>query len=273
MDMNATTYNDDKDDGSANSDGQRKHKYETKDRDKKSKKRHRKSKHSNSHLCTDADVGSTGSSCQYNRNEPKSKKRRHSKKRKHRYSDDDEDSHTRCKKSSKKSHKKQHKSERHTVRTSGSTSDQPQRHHESESFVGNPSITHNVNQSYDKQNVRTNLTADTSSPSSVPHFADTPPETTNHENPERTKQPQPPQSQSRRCMKPMTREQYEQEQSQIRSIYDVESGRVRLIRGTGEIIESIVPKSQHHRINQIATRTDGSTYTRNILHQATRPTR
>ena len=66
-------------------------------------------------------------------------------------------------------------------------------------------------------------------------------------------------------MIPMTRQQFELEQSQIRSVYDPESGRVRLIRGSGEIIESMVRRSQHIAINQIATRSDGQSYTRNVF--------
>ena len=43
-----------------------------------------------------------------------------------------------------------------------------------------------------------------------------------------------------RRMVPMTREQYEAEQSKVREVYDPESGRTRLVRGSGEIIERIV---------------------------------
>ena len=65
----------------------------------------------------------------------------------------------------------------------------------------------------------------------------------------------------------MTREQYQAQQSQIRQVWDEASGRMRLVRGTGEIVESIVSRSQHAAINQQATRGDGSFFAHNI-HQA-----
>jgi len=52
----------------------------------------------------------------------------------------------------------------------------------------------------------------------------------------------------RNAMMPMTREQHEAQQSQIREVYDEESGRYRLVRGTGEIIERIVSRSDHFSI-------------------------
>lgn len=68
-----------------------------------------------------------------------------------------------------------------------------------------------------------------------------------------------------KSMVPMSREQYEAQQSVIREVYDEESGRTRLVRGTGEIIERIVSRSDHERINQQATRGDGSSYSRHIF--------
>jgi hypothetical protein len=71
-------------------------------------------------------------------------------------------------------------------------------------------------------------------------------------------------------MVPMSREQYEAQQSQIREVYDEESGRVRLVRGTGEIIERVVTRDQHLSINQRATRGDGSSFAKNIMNMAMR---
>ena len=68
-----------------------------------------------------------------------------------------------------------------------------------------------------------------------------------------------------RSMVPMSREQYEAEQSVIREVYDEESGRYRLVRGSGEIIERIVSQGEHSRINQTATRGDGASFARNIF--------
>jgi hypothetical protein len=66
-------------------------------------------------------------------------------------------------------------------------------------------------------------------------------------------------------MVPMTREQYEKQQSQVREVFDEESGRYRLVRGSGEIIERIVSRSDHHAINSQATRGDGSSFARHVF--------
>jgi hypothetical protein len=71
-------------------------------------------------------------------------------------------------------------------------------------------------------------------------------------------------------MVPMSREQYEAQQSQIREVYDPESGRYRLVRGTGEIIERIVSRADHAAINQRATQGDGSSFARSIYQAAKR---
>jgi Nuclear RNA-splicing-associated protein len=76
----------------------------------------------------------------------------------------------------------------------------------------------------------------------------------------------------KKSMIPMTREEYEAQQSQIRHVFDAESGRVQLVRGTGEIIESIVSKTQHSYINQLATRSDGHSFTRHVMTNAMHPT-
>ena len=79
-----------------------------------------------------------------------------------------------------------------------------------------------------------------------------------------TTKPPPPRQQ----LIPMTRHEYEEQQAQIRSVYDPESGRVRWVRGSGEIVEAIVSRSQHLATNQMATRTDGRAYTRHVFHSA-----
>lgn len=68
----------------------------------------------------------------------------------------------------------------------------------------------------------------------------------------------------RKAMAPMSREQYEQQQSVVREVYDEVSGRVRLIRGTGEIIERIVSRAQHDSINRTATAGDGRHFSRAV---------
>ena len=71
------------------------------------------------------------------------------------------------------------------------------------------------------------------------------------------------------AMAPMSREQYNELQSQVREVYDEESGRYRLVRGTGEIIERIVSRDDHQSINQRATRGDGASFSRHIMNRAT----
>jgi Nuclear RNA-splicing-associated protein len=66
----------------------------------------------------------------------------------------------------------------------------------------------------------------------------------------------------------MTREQYEAERAIVRQVYDSETGRVRLVRGTGEILEQIVSRGDHQRINRIATQGDGAAYAHQVLHAA-----
>uniref|UniRef100_A0A336MVM9 ADP-ribosylation factor-like protein 6-interacting protein 4 n=1 Tax=Culicoides sonorensis TaxID=179676 RepID=A0A336MVM9_CULSO len=56
---------------------------------------------------------------------------------------------------------------------------------------------------------------------------------------------------------PESKEEYEKRQSQIRKVYDEETGRHRLIKGDGE---EIVSKKAHDMINKSATRADGSTF-------------
>jgi hypothetical protein len=71
-------------------------------------------------------------------------------------------------------------------------------------------------------------------------------------------------------MVPMSREQYEAQQSQIREVYDPESGRYRLVRGTGEIIERMVSRADHAAINKQATQGDGSNFARSVYQAAKR---
>eukprot|EP01135_Chromosphaera_perkinsii_P010029 Nk52_evm64s1992 gene=Nk52_evmTU64s1992 len=64
----------------------------------------------------------------------------------------------------------------------------------------------------------------------------------------------------KRTMVPQTYEEYLKKQSVVRQVYDEQSGRVRLVKGDGEIIESIVTKSQHKEINRQATQGDGKSF-------------
>ncbi|XP_061166370.1 ADP-ribosylation factor-like protein 6-interacting protein 4 isoform X2 [Saccostrea echinata] len=62
---------------------------------------------------------------------------------------------------------------------------------------------------------------------------------------------------SPRMMKPMTKEEWEKQQSVVRRVYDPETGRNRLVKGDGEILEEIVSKERHKQINKQATQGDG----------------
>lgn len=58
-------------------------------------------------------------------------------------------------------------------------------------------------------------------------------------------------------MVPETKEQYDARQSIIRRVFDPETGRNRLIKGDGEILEECVSRDRHMQINRQATRGDG----------------
>ncbi|XP_013929983.1 PREDICTED: ADP-ribosylation factor-like protein 6-interacting protein 4 [Thamnophis sirtalis] len=62
------------------------------------------------------------------------------------------------------------------------------------------------------------------------------------------------------AMKPMTKEEWDARQSVIRKVLDPETGRMRLIKGDGEILEEIVTKDRHKEINKQATRGDGLSF-------------
>lgn len=49
---------------------------------------------------------------------------------------------------------------------------------------------------------------------------------------------------------PQTKEDYDKIQSNIRRVVDPETGRTRLIKGDGEILEEIVTRDRHKAINR-----------------------
>ncbi|CAK1579626.1 unnamed protein product [Parnassius mnemosyne] len=61
-----------------------------------------------------------------------------------------------------------------------------------------------------------------------------------------------------KAMAPMTKEEWEQRQSVVRRVMDEETGRYRLIKGDGEVLEEIVSRDRHKQINQQATCADGA---------------
>lgn len=60
-----------------------------------------------------------------------------------------------------------------------------------------------------------------------------------------------------KALAPMTKEEWEKQQNTLRRVYDEETGRTRLIKGTGEIVEECVSRDRHLAINKQATRGDG----------------
>lgn len=64
--------------------------------------------------------------------------------------------------------------------------------------------------------------------------------------------------------RPITKEEYEARQSVIRRVVDPETGRTRLVRGEGEIIEEMVSREKHKDINKQATKGDGNAFQRKL---------
>eukprot|EP00038_Savillea_parva_P002621 m.115983 g.115983 ORF g.115983 m.115983 type:complete len:204 (+) comp10898_c1_seq2:568-1179(+) len=57
-----------------------------------------------------------------------------------------------------------------------------------------------------------------------------------------------------------SRDDYEQQQSVVRRVYDPDTGRMRLVKGDGEILEEIVSKDRQRQINKMATQGDGAAF-------------
>ncbi|XP_073818590.1 ADP-ribosylation factor-like protein 6-interacting protein 4 [Musca autumnalis] len=64
---------------------------------------------------------------------------------------------------------------------------------------------------------------------------------------------------------PETPEEYQKRQNRIRREVDPRTGRVRLIKGDGEVLEEIVSKERHKAINKEATQGDGAFFQVNTL--------
>ncbi|KAK2710701.1 ADP-ribosylation factor-like protein 6-interacting protein 4 isoform X2 [Artemia franciscana] len=73
-------------------------------------------------------------------------------------------------------------------------------------------------------------------------------------------------SEPSRSMCPMTKEEWEAKKSIIRHIVDPETGRKRLVRGDGEILEEIVSRDRHKEINKLATQADGAFFQKTLFH-------
>lgn len=64
---------------------------------------------------------------------------------------------------------------------------------------------------------------------------------------------------------PETREQYEARQAVVRRVVDPETGRTRLVKGDGEILEECVSRDRHLEINRQATAGDGAEFQRKTI--------
>jgi len=58
----------------------------------------------------------------------------------------------------------------------------------------------------------------------------------------------------------MTKEEWEKQQNVIRKVYDPDTGRHRLVKGSGEILEEIVSYNRHKDINRTSTLGDGTSF-------------
>ncbi|XP_022919833.2 ADP-ribosylation factor-like protein 6-interacting protein 4 [Onthophagus taurus] len=63
---------------------------------------------------------------------------------------------------------------------------------------------------------------------------------------------------------PITKEEWEKKQSVTKRVFDETTGRYRLIKGDGEVIEEIVSKERHKEINRQATKGDGNYFQKEI---------
>jgi len=69
------------------------------------------------------------------------------------------------------------------------------------------------------------------------------------------------------AMKPMTKEEWERQQNEVRRVVDEDTGRTRLVRGRGEIIEQVVSPWRQAQINKQATKADGEYFQKTIAKQ------
>lgn len=67
---------------------------------------------------------------------------------------------------------------------------------------------------------------------------------------------------------PETKEQYDKRQNVIRRVVDEETGRCRLIKGDGEILEEMVSRDRHMQINKNATKTDAQNFEKKSMKKA-----
>lgn len=69
---------------------------------------------------------------------------------------------------------------------------------------------------------------------------------------------------------PMTREEWEKQESVMRRVYDQDTGRHRLIKGSGEVMEECVSRDRHRAINKAATQVDGEVFQTTVKSRASK---
>lgn len=69
---------------------------------------------------------------------------------------------------------------------------------------------------------------------------------------------------------PMTREEWEKQESVMRRVYDQDTGRHRLIKGSGEVMEECVSRDRHRAINKAATQADGEFFQTHVKSRASK---
>ncbi|KAH8547652.1 nuclear RNA-splicing-associated protein-domain-containing protein [Umbelopsis sp. PMI_123] len=65
---------------------------------------------------------------------------------------------------------------------------------------------------------------------------------------------------SKATMVPQTKAEHDKEQNVVRKVVDPLTGRTRLVKGSGEIIEEVVSRDKQKEINRMATLGDGLSY-------------
>ncbi|XP_030756411.1 ADP-ribosylation factor-like protein 6-interacting protein 4 [Sitophilus oryzae] len=67
-----------------------------------------------------------------------------------------------------------------------------------------------------------------------------------------------------KTMAPMRKEDWEKQQNVVRRVFCEDTGRYRLIKGDGEVLEEIVSKDKHIEINKQATKGDGEYFQKKL---------
>jgi hypothetical protein len=86
-----------------------------------------------------------------------------------------------------------------------------------------------------------------------PTHAISPPPSRDHTSPSSSTRPEASESSRKRSMVPMSQAEAEKDKEKIERVFDPDTGRWRLVKGGGEIVEEIVSQQQQRAINKQAT--------------------